>query len=57
MQNLNCIVYLLHFAEIFEPKSYEEVINSYEGNKWIGAMEEEISSLAENITWTVVSTC
>jgi hypothetical protein len=37
-----------------EPKSYLEAINSADAGKWRDAMDEEIASLRDNNTWTVV---
>lgn len=37
-----------------EPKSYQEAINCPENEKWIEAMDSELSSLQKNHTWSLV---
>ena len=41
-------------AEIDEPRSFAEANNSRERLHWKAAMEEEMASLEENSTWTLV---
>nr|GEY15600.1 retrotransposon protein, putative, Ty1-copia subclass [Tanacetum cinerariifolium] len=38
-----------------EPITFQEVINSSEKDKWVCAMEEEMSSLKKNHTWELVN--
>lgn len=40
--------------EVSEPKNYKEATQSAERVHWIAAMNEEMESLAENLTWTLV---
>ena len=37
-----------------KPSSYKQDMNSIDKSKWLSAMEEEISSLKKNNTWTLV---
>ncbi|KAH9779279.1 hypothetical protein KPL71_007667 [Citrus sinensis] len=51
------ISYALNAAEEVigeEPSSYKQAMNSRDKSKWLSAMEEEISSLKKNNTWTLV---
>ncbi|KAL0385668.1 UNVERIFIED_CONTAM: Retrovirus-related Pol polyprotein from transposon TNT 1-94 [Sesamum radiatum] len=41
-------------TDVSEPSSYEEALESKNSEKWKSAMEEEISSLMKNKTWTLV---
>ena len=41
-------------SAIQEPSSYEEAVSSPDKEKWIQAMDEEITSLKENNTWVLV---
>lgn len=45
----------LMLAQCFEPLSYEEAKNCEDSEKWIEAMDNEIDSLKENNTWTLVN--
>ncbi|KMQ87258.1 retrovirus-related pol polyprotein from transposon tnt 1-94 [Lasius niger] len=44
----------LMLAEIDEPKSFSQAVNSSNKQHWKKAMEEEIASLKENSTWSLV---
>lgn len=41
-------------AEINEPRSYNEAVKSEEYHHWKAAMEDELASLKENLTWSLV---
>lgn len=41
-------------AEIDEPESFSQAVNSSDKQHWKKAMEEEIASLKENSTWSLV---
>lgn len=41
--------------ESIEPKSYQEAMNCLDCEKWMGAMNSEISSLKKNHTWDLVN--
>ena len=40
--------------EPFEPRFYREAMEDADSDKWMGAMEEEFTSLQDNKTWTLV---
>jgi hypothetical protein len=40
--------------EYCEPSSYKEAVNSREAKHWIAAMKEELDSLNQNETWSLV---
>lgn len=42
-------------TEVHEPKSYTEAIESTDKLLWQSAMEEEMNSLEDNSTWTLVN--
>lgn len=44
----------LYFAELIEPLSYKQALQSEESTMWKNAMNEEMASLEENNTWTLV---
>ncbi|KAH9752456.1 hypothetical protein KPL71_014688 [Citrus sinensis] len=51
------IAYALNSAEeiaIEEPASYKEAVRGSDNSNWIKAMEEEMDSLIQNKTWTLV---
>jgi hypothetical protein len=37
-----------------DPTTFQEVVNSQEKSKWMGAMAEEMESLHKNQTWDLV---
>ena len=37
-----------------EPTTYEDVLNSLETDKWLGAMKSEMDSMYDNQVWTLV---
>jgi hypothetical protein len=37
-----------------DPTTFEEVVNSQEKSRWVGAMAEEMESLHKNQTWDLV---
>ncbi len=41
-------------SEICEPKTYKQAISSHDKEKWIKAMSEELTSIKENKTWSLV---
>lgn len=45
---------ILCVAEIIEPLTYQQAIKNEHSTKWINAMTEEMQSLYENKTWTLV---
>uniref|UniRef100_A0A1Y1K2V0 Retrovirus-related Pol polyprotein from transposon TNT 1-94 n=1 Tax=Photinus pyralis TaxID=7054 RepID=A0A1Y1K2V0_PHOPY len=55
-RNLHCTKRLIEtmIAEVDEPKSYQEAVESPESRHWKQAMEEEMQSLIENHTWILV---
>ncbi|GJV77739.1 ribonuclease H-like domain-containing protein [Tanacetum coccineum] len=40
--------------DTYEPITFQDLINSFEKDKWVRAMEEEMSSLKKNHTWELV---
>jgi hypothetical protein len=40
--------------EPFEPRHYREAMADTDSDRWMGAMEEEFTSLQDNKTWTLV---
>lgn len=49
----NYVCYV-NFSNTSVPKSYEEAINSSESKLWKSAINDELSSLKENDTWSIV---
>lgn len=45
---------MLYVAELVEPLSYRDAMRSEQSSEWIAAMKEEMASLKENRTWTLV---
>ena len=45
---------MAYSAECLEPTTYEQVIEAKDSLSWIGAMNDEIKSLLENKTWSLV---
>lgn len=45
---------VLYVAEIIEPLSYNQALRCKESSQWVKAMHEEMTSLSENNTWTMV---
>lgn len=41
-------------ANNIEPKNYGQAIKSIDCHKWISAMEEELQSIENNKTWSIV---
>lgn len=39
---------------LLEPKTYKQALNSLEKDKWLIAMKEELQSIKDNSTWSVV---
>lgn len=40
--------------ELFEPRNYQEIIQSKDKNKWMIAIKEELASLEKNNTWILL---
>lgn len=52
-QYLNDYVTIVH-EDVFEPRTYSEAINSRDAGKWLDAIREELDSIEQNQTWTLV---
>ncbi|KAK9054827.1 hypothetical protein SSX86_025906 [Deinandra increscens subsp. villosa] len=54
-EEISAFVFMATEGEIIgTPMSYAEAINSYEKERWICAMKEELESLHKNKTWVLV---
>lgn len=48
------VVYSASESDNFEPKTYQEAISCTDKEKWLQAMQEELTSIDQNKTWELV---